>query len=185
MKKQFGALFLSLVMVIGCSSTALAAEVGIERNTFSEKAGEVVWITNSDIDTFDAILDTSPEVIDNFFDSQGILVVTGNNTDEPLNLEEKLNLPVTAADTELAFASNDDAIIDPGIDIATIYYKHGNVFSVHEINVGSNDTVDRNALIEEVISEVKDNQAQPIATRASGSLIGEKDYTYTSILDNK
>lgn len=30
MKKQFGALFLSLVMVIGCSSTALAAEVGIE-----------------------------------------------------------------------------------------------------------------------------------------------------------
>ena len=44
---------------------------------------------------------------------------------------------------------------------------------------GSNDTVDRNALIEEVISEVKDNQAQPIATRASGSLIGEKDYTYT------
>lgn len=31
MKKQFGALFLSLVMVIGCSSTALAAEVGIER----------------------------------------------------------------------------------------------------------------------------------------------------------
>lgn len=52
MKKQFGALFLSLVMVIGCSSTALAAEVGIERNTFSEKAGEVVWITNSDIDTF-------------------------------------------------------------------------------------------------------------------------------------
>ena len=77
MKKQFGALFLSLVMVIGCSSTALAAEVGIERNTFSEKAGEVVWITNSDIDTFDAILDTSPEVIDNFFDSQGILVVTG------------------------------------------------------------------------------------------------------------
>ena len=45
MKKQFGALFLSLVMVIGCSSTALAAEVGIERNTFSEKAGEVVWIT--------------------------------------------------------------------------------------------------------------------------------------------
>lgn len=179
MKKQFGALFLSLVMVIGCSSTALAAEVGIERNTFSEKAGEVVWITNSDIDTFDAILDTSPEVIDNFFDSQGILVVTGNNTDESLNLEEKLNLPVTAADTELAFASNDDAIIDPGIDIATIYYKHGNVFSVHEINVGSNDTVDRNALIEEVISEVKDNQAQPIATRASGSLIGEKDYTYT------
>lgn len=102
------------------------------------------------LDTFDAILDTSPEVIDNFFDSQGILVVTGNNTDEPLNLEEKLNLPVTAADTELAFASNDDAIIDPGIDIATIYYKHGNVFSVHEINVGSNDTVDRNALIEEV-----------------------------------
>lgn len=29
------------------------------------------------------------------------------------------------------------------------------------------------------LSEVKDNQAQPIATRASGSLIGEKDYTYT------
>ena len=44
MKKQFGALFLSLVMVIGCSSTALAAEVGIERNTFSEKAGEQIAI---------------------------------------------------------------------------------------------------------------------------------------------
>ena len=55
-------------------------------------------------------LPQSPEVIDNFFDSQGILVVTGNNTDEPLNLEEKLNLPVTAADTELAFASMDETM---------------------------------------------------------------------------
>ena len=75
MKKQFGALFLSLVMVIGCSSTALAAEVGIERNTFSEKAGEVVWITNSDIDTFDAILDTSPEVIGQYRTNATIRII--------------------------------------------------------------------------------------------------------------
>ena len=178
MKKKFLALGLSSLMIISYSFSALAADKNISENIFLSETGNIVWITNNDVATFDHILDTAPDTIDDFFNSQGILVITGNGEAAPMSLDEQLNLPVTT-DSGQILASNDNTIVDPGVDIATIYYKHGDIFSVHEINVGSNDTVDRNLLINEVLDEVRDNQSQPIVTRASSSLIGEKDYTYT------
>ena len=179
MKKQWLALGLSLVMVIGCSLTAFAADQGAENNLLAGKNGDVVWMSNDDVPAFDTILNTSPETVDSFFNSQGILVVTGNETAEPMNLEERLNLPVREEDTAPALTASDETIVDPGIDIATIYYKHGDVFAVHEVNIGSDDAVDRNALVEDVLTEVRENQTQPVATYSDGYLIGEKDYTYT------
>jgi hypothetical protein len=143
--KKLVALALSSLMVFSFSSQAIAAEDtgAISANAFAGGAQSVVWLTNNDVSAFDNILSTTPETIDEFFDNQGILVITGENGADPTRLDSMLNIPVEAENSSISLISDNDIVVDPGIDIANIYYQHNGVFAVHEINVGTNDTIDR------------------------------------------
>ncbi len=139
----------------------------------------ILHLTENDMDEFNNIIISSPETIDNFLNTDGIIVVSGDESSEPAVLDEQLGVSFHEVDSMNArsVVTND---ADSGIDIATIYYKHSGVFAVHEINIGTNDTTDREALIEEVLNEVRNDQLQPqVAASGTGSLIGERNYTYT------
>lgn len=190
MNKLMGIMISLLLVCSGLPANASAVEdetaTYLTLDEFStDYNGEstVLQITDGDITEFKELTNSIPDIYTEFLSNNGIIVlrteekISNNILDEQLGVQFK-----ELANNESDYTENST---DPGINIATIYYKHNNIMVVHQINVGSNDMTDPQPLISEVINEarLKQNSVLPV-TRSAGYdaecvLIGERDYTYT------
>ncbi len=182
--KKLISLCLMCTIISNTFATATYAnlENGMEGISLNQEFDNVIEISNDRIETIDNVIDSTPELIDDFFKNDGIIIIRGDETAPPIRLEEKLELPVMEESVPIVLNSNDD-LSEVGVDIATIYYRQGNVMGVHEINVDSNSVGTSDGIINEVVNEIRENQTEPsqsmVQARSSGNneLIGEKNYT--------
>lgn len=136
MKKLFAYIMLVLMM---CSMLSVVASA----NSSVDEAN-VQYITSGDYDA---------EQMKSFLKNGGIIVDTriGNRQ----SIAEDFGITFSVAENiEDSSASNDS-----GKDIATLYYKYGNgIDGVYIINIGTEDIVDQNELINEAIEEIRVRQ---------------------------
>ena len=159
--KKLLVLTVSFLLALGCSHSALAA-----------RSGDVMRLTNGETAEFRALLDKDPQSMDDFFRNAGILVVTGEGEEPPVNLEADFHLAVQAGEDSGADEE------DPGLEIAELYYRHEGVFVVRSVYAAGGSTQDREALIERALEEARAHQAQPLEEQDQGGWLGERVYTY-------
>lgn len=182
--KKLISLCLMCTMILATFSTPTYAnsENGMKGIPLNQEFDNVIEISNDQIELIDNVIDSTPDLIDDFFKTDGIIIVRGDETTPPIRLDEKLELPVRQDSVPMALNSNDD-LSEVGVDIATIYYQQGNVMGVHEINVDSDSVGTSDSVINEVVNEIRANQADPSQSMEqarsldSNELIGEKNYT--------
>ena len=85
--KKLLVLTVSFLLALGCSNSASAA-----------RSGDVMRLTNRETAEFCALLDKDPQSMDDFFHNAGILVVTGEGEEPPVNLEADFHLAVQAGE---------------------------------------------------------------------------------------
>lgn len=123
-----------------------------------------------------------------YVNDDGLVVYRDDQGLDASALDSYFNL----ATREVAGPSNEAnsaSSVDPGKDIAIIYYiDEYNMLSTHTINVVSADagnSQDNDALIAEVVTQIVDKRdhpaedVAPLASNISGTRIGAKSYTYS------
>lgn len=90
-----------------------------------------------------------------------IVVKTDTNTDlHESGAGELLGMSLSPANNDLSPLSTKS--MDRGVDVAAIYYEYReNVLGTYIINIGSEDTVNVDILIDEAIAEIKARQNSP------------------------
>ncbi len=140
MKKILSCLLVAAMMISTLSVAAFA-------NTYVDTSN-VKYITSGEYDV---------QQMKTFLNNGGIIVDTSNNSGK--TVAEDLGIAISVSKN---LEMNND-MDDPGKDIATLYYKYGdNLDGVYIINVGTNDVVNQDTLINEAVSVIRARQATDI-----------------------
>lgn len=137
MKKIVSCILIVVMMSISLSAAA-------STNTSADTTN-VQYITAGDCDA---------EQLKAFVESGGIVIDTGTGNSQ--SVSEELGITCSISEN----LGMDNVSNDPGKDIATLYYKYGdNIDGVYIINVGTNDVVNQDALINEAIGVIRARQS--------------------------
>lgn len=160
MKKILSCL-LAVAMMISTLSVVASANTSVG-------TPNVQYITSEEYDV---------EQMKAFLGNGGIVVDT--RTENSKNIAEDLGIAISVS-KNLGMNSVED---DPGKDIATLYYKYGdNLDGVYIINVGTNDVVNRDILINEAVDVIRARQTSNIIDSEDtiAADTPERTSTYTS-----
>lgn len=159
--KRLYSILLVFTMAITSMLVTCAADSGMVEN--------IVFLTDDEASIIDG------EAYAAFLDNDGIIVVT-HDTENPIALEEQLGIPFSLEEI------SNESEVDAGVDIATLYYEYGEgLKGTYIINIGNEDIVDEDALIDEAVMSIRERQTEQNGQTNEVATVASNGYSDISL----
>ena len=116
----------------------------------SDGSGYVLAISEDDLYNVEVPDETLALSLNNFLEDNGIVLLYTDSKWTSNVFDELLDLPVCA---DLQIEQPTDAVDEPGVDVATLYYRKNGKVATHTLNVSNSTEIDVDSYIDELIAK--------------------------------
>lgn len=116
----------------------------------SDGSGYVLAISEDDLYNVEVPDETLALSLNNFLEDNGIVLLYTDSKWTSNVFDELLDLPVCA---DLQIEQPTDAVDEPGVDVATLYYRKNGKVATHTLNVSNSTEIDVDPYIDELIAK--------------------------------